>query len=211
MSRYQVVVGLVAIGIIGTVAFILYRSEPKDLGEPVIQGTNLYAGEPWSGKGNSGISQADAESFDDYGLFWLGETFEGFHLQGIGANRPEHPGVDEVSFTYGTCRIPTGLDGGCPVPLGVLVRPACAVTPAQARAAYPAPPEVFRGDGLILKRLLGDRGEDAMVWTETSLIIINSQLPAGALDRMLTALQSLPAAKVPAGAPLAPPRFVGCS
>jgi len=40
-------------------------------------------GSEWDGQGREGMSQAEAEAFTDFDLYWWGPSFVGFNLQAI--------------------------------------------------------------------------------------------------------------------------------
>jgi hypothetical protein len=207
-SRYHLFSLLLASVLLATAC----SGDDSAVDQPVYEGTNLYAGEPWDGRGRGPFSQQDAQQFGDYPLFWLDAAFEGFNLQGISANLSQHPGVDEVAFIYGTCKIPSSQrDGGCSVPLSVMVRPVCSVTPSQARMAYPDTSRTVRGEALLFSRVERNMHESAMLWTGRSLVLVQSNLPLGSLDEIVAALRGIGANGIEPGEPLPPPDFAGCS
>jgi hypothetical protein len=76
-----------------------------------------------SGRGVGG-GDPDIESGQNVGghpLYWVGKHFEKWDLEHV------EVGVGEfASFTYGTCKIPAGDEGGCPPPLQIQIQPLCA-------------------------------------------------------------------------------------
>ncbi len=78
------------------------------------------AGCSWPlGRPQSTWTVADAEAFEGYPLYWLGEEFAGYELASV-----LEPTNGTVGFVYGTCD-PVGDDGGCSPPVQVLVTPLC--------------------------------------------------------------------------------------
>jgi hypothetical protein len=123
-------------------------------------GLTVWFLSPWSGD-ETGTAEArpqqfsveDARHFDEYPVYWLGESFQGLPLTDVA--RMDWPGAfpgkpyndpwHEVSFTYGDCDIAPGEES-CAMPLSVGVRPYCEVPPEViAEGAKTAPPEVIRG------------------------------------------------------------------
>jgi hypothetical protein len=99
-------------------------------------------------------SLEDAREFEEFPVYWLGESFHGLPLTDV--SRMDYEGAwpgeiynlpwHEVSFTYGDCTIAPG-ESSCPMPLSVHTRPYCEVPPEAIpnamRAA--APEEEIRG------------------------------------------------------------------
>ena len=164
-------------------------------------------GPEWTGQGAQGISQAEAERFEGYALYWLGPSFAGYNLQAILSVG------DEVIFVYGTCTIPRGSDGGCALPLEVHVEPACKIPPNLAtQFAFPGPPQQFRGDALIVRREVVEMGEaTARIWTEDASIWLNIPIAPERLEEALQALAGLNRAHIGPGDELPPPDFTPCS
>ncbi|MDQ5820058.1 MAG: hypothetical protein M3540_01275 [Actinomycetota bacterium] len=69
-------------------------------------------------------------AFDRHPLYWVGKRFEKWDLERVGIGNSEF-----VSFSYGTCELPAGIDpGGCAVPLQIQIQPLCTHLGAVARA-----------------------------------------------------------------------------
>ena len=79
------------------------------------------------GEGDPDIEAA--RSFDGYPLYWVGEHFEQWDLEHVSVR----PG-GFTTFSYGTCEIEVGTDGGCPVPLQIQIQPLCTYLDVVARA-----------------------------------------------------------------------------
>jgi hypothetical protein len=123
----------------------------------------------------------DAREFDEFPVYWLGESFQGLplvrvtqmdypgHAPGTIYNLPWH----EVGFIYGNCTIAPG-ESSCPVPLTIAVRPYCEVPPEVVLGpARTEPPEEIRG------ALVHRMGRSQMqVWTSNVSISINATDPA---------------------------------
>ena len=70
-----------------------------------------------------------ARSFRAHPLYWVGEKFERWELEHVDVGRGEF-----ATFSYGTCELPSGSEGGCAVPLQIQIQPLCAHLPVVARA-----------------------------------------------------------------------------
>jgi hypothetical protein len=79
------------------------------------------------GEGDPDIEAA--RSFDGYPLYWVGEHFEQWDLEHVSV-RPD----GFSTFSYGTCELEIGMDGGCPVPLQIQIQPLCTYLEFVARA-----------------------------------------------------------------------------
>ena len=71
-----------------------------------------------------------ARRFERHSLYWVGEHFEKRDLERVGIGNNAF-----VSFSYGTCKLPQGIDpGGCSVPLEIQIQPLCMQLDVVARA-----------------------------------------------------------------------------
>lgn len=70
-----------------------------------------------------------ASRFDAFPLYWVGERFEQWELEHVDLDNPNF-----VTFTYGTCEVKIGSEGGCPPPLQIQIRPLCAHLDVVTRA-----------------------------------------------------------------------------
>jgi hypothetical protein len=85
-----------------------------------------------SGTRTVGEGDPDLEamrSFREHPLYWVGERFERWELEHVDVASAEF-----VTFSYGTCELPGGTDGGCAVPLQIQVQPLCTHLRVVARA-----------------------------------------------------------------------------
>jgi hypothetical protein len=122
-------------------------------------------------------SVEDARKFEEFPVYWLGESFQGLPL--VAVHRMDDPGAfpgkpyndpwNEVSFSYGKCTIPPGRSS-CPVPLTIDIRPYCDVPPEIiADVVKTGPPEEIRG--AVVQRT----GKSAMrLWTDNVSIGIHA-------------------------------------
>ncbi len=180
--------------LLGACGFIAGDGESKQLPGP-----------PWAGQGKQGMSQTEAEAFRDFGLYWWGPEFAGFNLQTI-LRTPGH-----VTLLYGACTIPRGRDGGCTVPLQIMIQPLCALAPQVARQAYPEPDGTLREGALLMRRYIPERGEaTATFWTGDAVVRVSAGAAAGQFDEALQALRGLNRS-IGAGESLPPPDFGRCS
>ncbi len=175
----------------------------------------FHPGPPWQGKGNDqGISQAEAENFADYPLFWLGESFAGYNLQSIVRQKytpppgvPAHEAMDSVGFSYGDCTIQPGSQS-CPAPLVVMIESACLEQPERlANAVKDGPMESVRG-GAQLQRF---HDGHVRLWTGQVSMFLMAPADPSLVDRMVQELHGIGINRAAlAGTPLSAPDFSGC-
>ena len=79
------------------------------------------------GEGDPDIDAA--RSFTGYPLYWVGERYGEWELEYVAVR----PGGFST-FSYGTCELELGAEGGCPPPLQIQIQPLCAHLDAVARA-----------------------------------------------------------------------------
>ena len=84
--------------------------------------------------GQIGWTLEDARQFNEFPLYWLGESYDGLPLTRIIRYRydPEPPipavtAEDSVAFIYGTCT--PSPESGCAPPLQIIVEPYCTRPP----------------------------------------------------------------------------------
>ena len=128
-------------------------------------------------------SLEDAREFEEFPVYWLGESFQGLPL--VAVHRIDYPGRwpgeiynvpwHEVRFIYGTCTAAPG-QSSCPVPLSIGIRPYCEVPPEAIPNAMraTAPEEEIRG--AVVQRM--GRSSHMQVWTSNVSISINATDPA---------------------------------
>jgi hypothetical protein len=154
----------------------------------------------------------DAREFDEFPVYWLGESFQGLplvrvtqmdypgHAPGTIYNLPWH----EVGFIYGNCTIAPG-ESSCPVPLSIAVRPYCEVPPEVVVQVWTESLEEIRG------ALVHRMGRSSMqVWTSNVSISINTT-EEGLLDEAVQNLVRLNGDKPSSPEePLGPPDQIEC-
>lgn len=194
---------------------------------PEERARRFQAGPLWDGKGKGSMTQADLDSFGDYPLFWLGETFGGFNLYAVnhikyarsypvllggGPNTPPTPvnlppEHDEVTFTYGDCTPPPGASA-CSPPVSIIVEPGCQLRPEWvADRVKGGPPEEVRGRARLQR--FGD-GHVQLWFGRVTISIYTSGDPA-LIDQAVQQLRGVGrTAGVGPGDPLDPPDFGGC-
>jgi len=149
---------------------------------------------------------AEARRFDDFTIYWLGESFSGLPLTGI--HELHDPGIaglesetldDAVQLTYGDCKVPAGEES-CSIPLAIIIQPYC-----QAR------PEDF--DGQTISNIRGADvkvGGSLVLWTKDVYISISGtdlELVKAAAENLVALTGDGP--KSPSE-PLGPPTAIGC-
>ncbi len=79
------------------------------------------------GEGDPDIEAA--RTFRGFPLYWVGERFEKWDLEHFDVSSGGFAG-----FSYGTCELEIGEEGGCPVPLQIQIQPLCTHLDVVARA-----------------------------------------------------------------------------
>lgn len=172
-------------------------------------------GPAWDRVGKGSMGQEDIETFSDYSLLWLGETFAGYNLQRV--ERSTYAGRDEVTLIYGTCILPEeprGADGlplrrvACAAPVTVHVEPNCQTRPeGLAPGVRKGPPETVRGQGQLQR--FGDG--HVRLWTERVSIFIDTTADPALVDQAVQQLRGVGrTAVVGPGSGLGIPDFSGC-
>jgi hypothetical protein len=146
----------------------------------------------------------DAENFDDFSLYWLGESYEGLPLTAIirytYVPEPPTPALtaeDSVTFIYGDCT-PVGEEGSCVPPVSITLEPYCMkppeIYPQALRLGEP-----FEVRGATAERITGH----LRVWAEDAAMTIFSDgsKPDIQVAEDLTAVNDV---AVAAGTPLGP-------
>lgn len=171
-------------------------------------------GPAWDGRGKGPMTQADVESFGDYPLFWLGDSFAGYNLQWVGRVQydapPDIPNArpwDAVTFIYGTCT-PSDGQTRCAAPITVHVRPGCAVRPEMiADRVRAGGLETVRGGAQVHRFSDGH----VVLWGNGVSVSIQAPGMPDLVDQAMLALRGLGrAAAIGAGEPIPAPDFSGC-
>lgn len=163
--------------------------------EHVLQREYL-AGPPWDGKGGGkrqvrySSTQAEAEQFAAYELYWWGPAIDRFNLIAIrisyrrDSSQGDPPLDSRVDFVYGECNM-EGRDQ-CISPSSVQVHPICWTLPSEALAGGQAAgqEETVRGGGVAVRFRHGA----VLIWT--GRVSVNLTL-RGAPDKMDEAIQAL--------------------
>ena len=172
---------------------VFWRTDAKTLPGPV-----------WRGKGpnRDGWTQAQAERFTDFPLYWLGERFAGFNLYDI-------LGSDgSVFFLYGSCD-PGGnffSEGGCPNLVQLHLRPIRAFKPDSPLVRHGGPGEPVRGDALVIRLPLQF---ETYLWTGNTSVKLSGN--ADLLEQAISQLRGIgPTAAIGPGDPLPPPDLSPC-
>jgi hypothetical protein len=172
---------------------VFWRTESKTLSGPV-----------WRGKGpnRDGWTQAQAEQFTDFPLYWLGERFAGFNLYDILGRS------GSVVFLHGSCD-PGGnffSEGGCPNPVQLHLRPICTFKPDNPIVRHGEPDEPLRGNALVIRFPLHF---EAYLWTGGTSVKLSGN--ADLLEEAIGQLRGIgPTAALGPGDPLPPPDLSRC-
>jgi hypothetical protein len=199
--RVLVLVGAALIvSLIGAFVLIDPSASPD---EDVPPGGALAGGE-WDGRGRGNFTQREAEAFADFDLYWLGPHYEDLNLQAI----LHTPQSEEVTFIYGSCRLPSGPEPRCPAPLTVRVQPLCKVQPRDLAGNQQLTP--VRGQASMSRQGIDRFRESAMIWTGGSAVSVLPSSPDLNLDAILMALRGLGTNPIAPGDPLPEPDFSAC-
>ena len=87
-------------------------------------------------KGNFSVSEA--KSYRGFPVFYPGESIDGHRLSAVSRDPlgPMRKNQESVLFSYGTCEIAAGQEGGCSLPVSVSNEPAC----SRNLSMYSGPP-----------------------------------------------------------------------
>ena len=101
----------------------------------VLVSATLTLGACGSDSGSETSELDEARSFDDYALYYVGESYDDLSLAFAGLGPGDGEGLRRSwSFGYGDCEPPEG-EGGCPLPLEIQNWSICTRFPAL----YPGP------------------------------------------------------------------------
>jgi hypothetical protein len=123
----------------------------------------------------------------------LGEAFEGLALETVLLGCNGRPGGDTISYIYGDCEPPAGVEGGCATPLEVQVWRACGRTYRDYSPANRSPLSRQRG----VPVMEGDRRIE--VYADSTVVIFAET--QGLAERALAALRPMPRGGDPAHVP----------
>ena len=201
IAKYVVWLLPFLIGAAAMVAFLLVRDGGGEtLAPPAAVGEQDLPGTPVAPE-----KIQEARDFEDWPLWWLGESFDSFALTNIKEWTPERgfPTMNSVSLTYGTCTPRPGT-GGCAPPLSIQVEPLCYTLPERIT-------------GFTRDDLFDFRGAKALwvhdhlrIWTGDSAISIYGH-PRERIDRAGEDVVPLGNAEVTlTDSRLPPPNFESC-
>ena len=153
----------------------------------------------------------DVRQFNEFTLYWLGESYEGLPLR-IFRDRYEPPpelkltgapGQDSVTFIYGSCR-PEPDEMGCAPPLSIIVGRYCLSRPESLEKGLKiGPPKTIRGEALA-HHFTGER--QIRLYTGDVTIDVFAADPLAAVN----ALEQVAPGGPRRSDPLPPPNPSGC-
>ncbi len=153
----------------------------------------------------------DARGFQGFELYWLGESYTGLPLTSILRYKYDdetHPlsAEDSARFIYGDCTPRPDQDGGCAVPLSLIVEPRC------SKAALSSPDQIDSGEQTVVRQVPARYGEELlMIWTgEVVLTVFASGPGLPPSLEVAEAIRSLDSTTVAPGEPLPPPTLDPC-
>ena len=156
-------------------------------------------------RGSGNFAQREAEAFDGFDLYWLGPEYEGLHLQAI----IHTPQSQDVTFIYGSCRLPSGAEPRCAAPLTVRVQPLCKVQPKDLAGNQQL--AALRGQASLNRQGIDRFRVSAMIWTGDSAVSVLPSSPDLDLDAILVALRGIGRNRIGPGDPLPEPDFSTCN
>lgn len=139
----------------------------------------------------STFSLAEARTFQDFPVYYVGETFDAHPLVAVlrrkdtGSHPDEPIRANYVSFIYGDCD--AGGDLGCAPPLEVQTSPACLYTPEDIALV---PDEIVQARGV--NAFLYDEGHKVVLVAGAATITIYG----GSREEVVTAVQRLRAVNI---------------
>jgi hypothetical protein len=205
MSMQMRILGLVGAALVTSLLLLFFLVDPTSSPDEDVPPGGPLAGGEWDGRGRGNLTQREAEAFDDFDLYWLGPHYEGLNLQAI----LHTPQGQEVSFIYGSCRLPTGPEPRCAAPLTVRVQPLCKIQPRDL-AGNPQL-TALRGQASMNRQGIDRLRESAMIWTGGSAVSVLPSSPDLNLDAVLVALRGVGRNPIAPGDPLPEPDFSACN
>jgi hypothetical protein len=205
MSMQMPILGLVGAALVTSLLLLFFLVDPTSSPDEDVPRGGPLAGGEWDGRGRGNFTQREAEAFDDFDLYWLSPHYEGLNLQAI----LHTPQGQEVSFIYGSCRLPTGPEPRCAAPLTVRVQPLCKVQPRDLAGDQQLTP--LRGQASMNRRGIDRLRESAIIWTGGSAVSVLPSSPDLNLDAILVALRGIGANRIAPGDPLPEPDFAACT
>jgi hypothetical protein len=97
MSMQMRILGLVGAALVTSLLLLFFLVDPTSSPDEDVPPGGPLAGGEWDGRGRGNLTQREAETFDDFDLYWLGPHYEGLNLQAI----LHTPQGQEVSFITG--------------------------------------------------------------------------------------------------------------
>jgi hypothetical protein len=152
-------------------------------------------------EGNYSVSEA--RSYDGFPVFYPGESINGHRLSAVSRDPlgPMRKNQEAVLFSYGTCEIPAGGDGGCSLPVSVSNEPVCSRNLSMYRGALSPKPDLTRVRETTAAFFEGGSRLEIQTGTTTVVIFASSKREALSVARNLRGLNF----PVSAGDRLPPP------
>jgi hypothetical protein len=180
------VLAIAAAGITSGLSIALQDGDSGDNNTPPVEpiqyspeqiAEHYTPGKPWDGRGSGNVTQEQAEAFDEFPLFWLGDQFGGYHLQHIALvsqvapeRAPAEQTFRSVTFIYGGCILDGGEQPSCSAPLTVQIRPGCSVPESKVAPGAEIAKSKLRGSA----DSVAFRDGSAAVWSGGSVISITA-------------------------------------
>ena len=153
--------------------------------------------------GQIGWTLEDARQFNEFPLYWLGESYDGLPLTRIIRYRydPEPPipavtAEDSVAFIYGTCT--PSSESGCAPPLQIIVEPYC-TRPPEIIAPLAAVGSSFDIRGATAQWVT----DHLRIWTGDVSTTIFAAAEASAAEQLRLVSEGPEGALLPLGPPTA--------
>ena len=150
----------------------------------------------------------DARAFDDFPLYWLGDSYNGLPLTGV--THGKGTALETVGFVYGNSSCD---DSGCSAPIWVTIHPYCDSPPQDVRSFVSSLAEA--GFEISDIEIRGVRGYLTSVpriylWTGSSAIEVEGNAPDSAIEQAARDLIPIGQDFGTSEAPLPPPESGDC-
>jgi hypothetical protein len=205
MSMKMRILGFVGAALVTSLLVLFFLVDQASSPDEDVPPGGPLAGGEWDGRGRGNFTQREAEAFEDFDLYWLGPDYEGLQLQAI----LHTPQSQDVTFIYGSCRLPSGPEPRCAAPLTVRVQHLCKIQPRDLAGSQQL--TLLRGQASMNRQGIDRLRESAMIWTGGSAVAVLPSSPELNLDAILVALRGIGANRIAPGDPLPEPDFSACN
>jgi hypothetical protein len=212
--RAPIAVAVTALGLAGIVSIAIAQVGRAPAPTPVQPGPGTRSGAAYAdASAGGGLKPCPADKAPNFDAYSLGAEFEGHKLTGADrvCNPPDSSAVamrapavrdNNLTYLYGTCKVPDDDEASCPYPVSVQNFPACERNlslyqryPAPSGESVPYTKTTVRG----VPAAVFDGGLRIEVYTGDVTVVVWGQV-AAAVRRAATHLQGLHGGKPVDGA-----------